>query len=166
MKAAEVFDTPEFRAVVDKQYQVMRYAYYQAVEAAVTELFQQNTTDIAMDFMRRVAQYIVRASILSTDDFYERFSDTEKKDVADTFKVEMDGNCEIVGVTFDSFGDLDHALLFTDPDLFADRYIVMKTDNDSRLKTFYESAAEYINEAIEVHGELVKQGLLKRPRID
>ena len=162
---AAVFDTPRFTAIVEKQYAAIRNSYDKAVDAAMIELFHPNTSDVPMDFMRRVAQYIVRASVLSTDDFYQRFSDEEKTDGIDTFKVDMDGNCEIVRVAFETFDDLDHALLFTDPEMFADRYVVMKTDNDSRLRSFYYSAAEYMNEAVDLYGELEKQGLLKRASV-
>ena len=163
LKAAEVFDTPEFMAIVDKQYAVIRGSYDKAVDAAMIELFHENKADIPMDFMRRVTQYIVRASVLSTDDFYQRFSDEEKTDATDTFKVEMDDTCEIVRVTFETFEDLDRNLLFVDPEAFVDQYVMMKTDYDSRIINFYDSATEYVNEAVELHCDLERRGLIKRP---
>jgi hypothetical protein len=169
-KASEQFDPAVFLAMVDKQYAVILNAFDAAVKAVVVELFHKNESrkqsEIETnDVMRTVAQYIVRASVLSTDDFFERFSDEERVGAADTFKIEMNEKCEIVRVVFEAFDDLDTTLLFQDPDVFTDRYIVMKTDSDSRLRTFYKSAAEYINETIEIYLDLEKRGLIKRPRI-
>ena len=63
----------------------------------------------------------------------------------DQFYFILNDACDITEVGFASYDDFET----DDLDIFIDRVIVCRTDNDWRLRGFYDYATEYIKDALD-----------------
>ena len=127
-----------FKNEVDNVSEKIHAAYGVAVRELMEQLFPDN--DVS-EFTIHSTKCILRASVLSTQPFFKRFSDCEI-DSIDQFCLLLNEDCDVTEVRFESItieqSDLE------DIDKFADDMIVLKTHNDGRLKLFYDFALEYI----------------------
>ena len=142
IKAVELLATSEFKAVVDSAFHRLQDPFDSTVLYIMEKLFSKQTLDT--DLTKDAAKCIVRASVLGTSSFYDVYGN-EKKDW-DQFYFILNDACDITEVGFASYDDFDT----DDIDIFIDRVIVCRTDNDWRLRGFYDYATEYIKDALDL----------------
>jgi hypothetical protein len=144
-----VLNTPEFKTLVDFSFGRIDSSYDAMVFYVAQQLFPSKNgnkyRDTDFNLVIDAVKCIVRAGVLSTNSFYDAFDD--EKPEWDQFYIRLNADCSITEVGFASFDDCD----LTDLDLFADRVIISRTDNDSRLRHFYEYATYFVREAFETY---------------
>ena len=141
IKAVELLGTSEFKAAVDSAFYRLQDPFDSTVLYIMEKVFSKQTLDI--DLSKDAAKCIVRAGIFATSSFYDVYGNEKKE--WDQFYFILNDACDITEVGFASYDDFET----DDIDIFIDRVIVCRTDNDCRLRGFYDYATEYIKDALD-----------------